>query len=194
MLRHWMFTVLESVALLRNPQHPQRGSPKNAPASAPCSEQILRGYGRPLFAGREPSCRRPMDIVLDPAVSGEKLIGRRILKPAFGPQCFAGNQADDETFRACGIDMPAREFDALRRRIENCDRIERQRQSCPHSGKRILAWRAGAPAHPTRRIKNFRTGVFEKCLGARRPGKGVIRPGRAANMAIFACPAGIKIS
>lgn len=74
-----------------------------------------------------------MDVVLDLAIGGEKLFGRGGFEMKARPKGFARNQADDEPFRAGGIDVPAREFDALRRRIENRDRIERQRQFCPPS-------------------------------------------------------------
>lgn len=114
-----MFRVLVSGAFFRNPPYPQpRGGfrRKNVREDLRRLEQVLRGYGGALFPGREPLRRRPTNVVLDPAVNGEKLIGRRILKPELGPQCVAGNQADDEAFRARGIDMPACEFGALRRR------------------------------------------------------------------------------
>jgi hypothetical protein len=105
--------VLVSRAIFRNPP----------------LQQVLRGYGWPLFAGREMFGRHAMDIGLDLAVSGEKLLGRGIFELETRPQSLAGNQADHKTLCTHWIDMASCKFDALRRWIENRDRIERQNQS-----------------------------------------------------------------
>lgn len=104
--------------------------------------QILQGYGWPLFAGRETFCRRPMDVIVDFTASGQKWFGLGSHKLEPRPQSLAADQADDKALHACRTGVPAREFYALGRRIENRDRIERQRQFRPltDAGKSTIAW------------------------------------------------------
>lgn len=115
-----MLTVLVRGAIFRKLQTPfARLASLNAPVHA--LQKIFCGYGGAPFASRKMPRRQAVDIFLDLFVSGQKLVRRRVFQLESGPQCIGGDQADDETLRALWIGMPSREFDALRRRIEDRD-------------------------------------------------------------------------
>lgn len=76
-------------------------------------------------------CRDTVDVVFDLAVSRHELFGGWVFQIETRLQCVGGNQTDDESLGPMRIDMTSRKFNAARRRIENRDRIERQKHVRP---------------------------------------------------------------